>query len=154
MPTCHKRKTGLEHWNGGPTRWDRLFLILINSIYAKNDRKCPPSANQVVSSTEPRHSHAVCTPQVHSPTSSCPALSTEAVPVPKGHCQKWHHEAGSLMTLIGTMSPKGLTACGGVPLPKPYAWMYLHKPICILTAIRERGSILYLGVATKISNLP
>ena len=31
-------------------------------------------------------------------------------PISKGHCRKWHHGAESLMTLISTMGPKGLTA--------------------------------------------
>jgi len=31
------------------------------------------------------------------PTSPYPALSAEAEPIFKGHWQKWHHEAESLM---------------------------------------------------------
>ena len=42
------------------------------------------------------------------PPSPSPALSAEAEPISKGHCQKWHHEAKTLMMLIGAMGPKEL----------------------------------------------
>jgi len=82
--------------------------LVSNSSYAKKNRNGPPSANQVASKDEPRCGHAVCTLRVHPPTSPCPALSAHAEPKPQGHCRKWHHEAESLMTLIGAMGPKGL----------------------------------------------
>jgi len=55
---------GLEHG-----KWETLQVrpLASNSINAKMDRNCPPSANQVVSSTESRCNHAVCTLQVHHP---------------------------------------------------------------------------------------
>ena len=74
---------------------------LLGSIYTKKDRNGPPSANQVISRDKPRHGHAVCTLQLHPPTSPCPALIAEAEPISKG--RKWHHEAESLMTDISTM---------------------------------------------------
>ena len=49
--------------------------LVSNSIYAKKDRNGPPSANQVASKDEPRCGHAVCTLQVHLPTSPYAALS-------------------------------------------------------------------------------
>ena len=49
--------------------------LVSNSVYAKKDRNGPPSANQVASKDEPRRGHAVCTLQVHPPTSPCPTLS-------------------------------------------------------------------------------
>ena len=55
------------------------------SIYAKNDGNGPPSANQDLSTAEPRHTHAVCILRVHPPTSPCPALSTHAEPKSQGH---------------------------------------------------------------------
>ena len=51
--------------------------LVSSSIYTKKDRNGPPSANQVVSRDEPRRGHAVCTLQVHPPTSPCPTLSAE-----------------------------------------------------------------------------
>ena len=67
--------------NGGPTRQDGYF----RSIYAKNDGNGPPSTNQDLSIAESRHSHAICTLQVHPPTSPCPALSVHAEPRSQGH---------------------------------------------------------------------
>jgi len=49
-------------------------------------------SNQGVSKAEPWDGHAVCTLQVHPPTSPCPALSAEAEPISRGHCRKWHHK--------------------------------------------------------------
>jgi len=53
--------------------------LVSNSIYAKNDRNGPPSANQVTSKDKPRRGHAVCTLWVHPPTSPClpPFLLTQ-----------------------------------------------------------------------------
>ena len=68
-----------------------------------------PSADQDLSSAEPRHGHAVCTLRVHPPTSPCPALSAVAEPISQGHCRKSHDEAESIMTTFGAMGPKGLT---------------------------------------------
>jgi len=39
-----------------------------------------------------RHSHAVCTFQVHLPTSLCPALSSGTESRSQRCYQKWHHE--------------------------------------------------------------
>jgi len=50
MPTCRKRKTGLERWKWRPYK---VRLLLYNSIYAKKDRNDLPSANQVISTVEP-----------------------------------------------------------------------------------------------------
>ena len=41
--------------------------LVSNSIYAKKDRNCPPSVNQVPSRDEPRHGHAVYTLWVYPP---------------------------------------------------------------------------------------
>jgi len=46
--------------------------LVSNSIYPKKDRHGPPSANQVASKDEPRHSHAVCTLWAHPPTPPVP----------------------------------------------------------------------------------
>ena len=54
--------------------------LVSNSIYAKKDRNGPPSANLVTSKDEPRRGHAVCTLQVHPPTSPCPALTQNLSP--------------------------------------------------------------------------
>ena len=64
--------------------------LVSNSIYATKDRNGPPSANQLVSIAEHSRSHAACTHP--SP------LSAEA------DIMKL-----SLMMLIGTIGPKGLT---------------------------------------------
>ena len=50
------------------------------SVYAKKYRDGPFSANQGLSTSEPRHGHAVCTLWVHPPTSPCPTLSAHAEP--------------------------------------------------------------------------
>ena len=105
MPTCHSWKTGLEHWKWGACKVDRLFLT---PFMPNRTEYGPPSANKVVSTTKPRHGHAVFTLQVHPPTSPYPALSAEAEPISKRHCQKWHHEAETLMTYISAMGPKEL----------------------------------------------
>jgi len=104
MPTCRSWKTGIEF---GKWRPCKVRSLVSNSIYAKEDRNGPPSANQVASKDEPRRGHAVCTLQVHLPTSPCPALSAHVEPKSQGHCRKWHHEAESLMTLICAIGPKG-----------------------------------------------
>jgi len=57
------------------------------SIYPKKERNGPPSANHGLSTAESRHGHAVCTQQVHPPTSPCPTLSTNTELVSKGHCR-------------------------------------------------------------------
>ena len=44
-----------------------------------------------------------------------PVLSAEAETISKGHCWKWHHEAESLMMLIGAMSHKQWTCSIGPP---------------------------------------
>ena len=52
--------------------------LISNSIYAKEDRNGPPSANQVASKDEPRHGHAVCTLRVtHPPPTVPPFLLTQ-----------------------------------------------------------------------------
>ena len=63
-------------------------IAVSNFIYAKEGRNGPPSANQVISTDEPRHGHAVCTLQVHPPTSPCPTLFAEAELNSIGHCWK------------------------------------------------------------------
>ena len=100
LKKCQPEKRGLNTGNGGPT--------LVSN--PKKDRSCPPSANQVVSSTDPRCSHAVCTLRC---TTHLPVSRPFYWSISKGHCWKWHHKAESLMTLIGTMGLKGLTACRG-----------------------------------------
>jgi len=71
-----------------------------NPNYTEKDINCTPSANKVISTAEPRCSHAVCTLQVHPPTSSpCPALF-EAQPISKDFSRS------GIMTLLGTMGPK------------------------------------------------
>ena len=57
-------------------------------ICAQKDRNSPPSANQGVFKAEPKDSDAVCTLQVHLPTSPCPALSAHSELMSKGHCRK------------------------------------------------------------------
>ena len=109
MPTCRGWKTGIEFWKWRPYK---VRSLVSNSIYAKKDRNGPPSANQVASKDDPRHSHAVCTFRVHPPTSPSPALSAHAEPKSQGHCWKWHHEAESLMTDISAMGPKELRELG------------------------------------------
>jgi len=55
-----------------------MVRSLVSTPYMpKMDRNGPPSANQVISMDEPRHSHAVCTLGVHPPTSPHPILSAE-----------------------------------------------------------------------------
>ena len=81
-----------------------------NPIYAKNDGNGPPSADQDLSTVEPRHGHVVCTLRVHPPTSPCPALSADAEPFSQGHCRKSHDEDESIMTTFGVLGPKGLNA--------------------------------------------
>ena len=103
MPTCHSWKTSLEHWKWRPYK---VRSLVSNSIYAKKDRNGPSSANQVASTHEPRHSHAVCTLWVHPPTSPYPTLSAKAEPISKGHYRKWHHEAKSLVMDISIMGLK------------------------------------------------
>ena len=80
--------------NGGPTKPDGNFLTHLYN-YAKNDGNGPPSADQDLSTAEPRHSHAVCTLRVHPPTSLCPALSAVAELISQGHCRKSHGPYGA-----------------------------------------------------------
>ena len=84
-----------EHW-----KWRAYKARQLLSIYAKNGGNGPPSADQDLSTVEPRHGHAVCTLRVHPPTSPCPALSAGAEPISQGHCQKSHDEAESIMTIM------------------------------------------------------
>ena len=49
---------GLEFWKWRPYK---VRSLVSNSIYAKKDRNGPPGANQGLSTTKPRHGHAVCT---------------------------------------------------------------------------------------------
>ena len=105
MPACHNWKIGIDFWKWGPYK---VRSLVSNSVYAEKNRNDPPSANQIISTAEPRCNHAVCTLWVHAPTSPYPALSAEAEPISKRHCRKWHHEAESLMMLIGAMGPKRL----------------------------------------------
>jgi len=60
---------GLERWKGRPhkVRW-----LVSKSIDAKKDRNGPPSADQGLSTAQPRHGLAFCTLRVHPPTSFCP----------------------------------------------------------------------------------
>ena len=67
---------GLECWK---RRSYKVRPLVSNSIYAKKEGNGPPSANEVISTAEPRCSQVVHTLQVHPPTSSCPALSPEVV---------------------------------------------------------------------------
>jgi len=60
---------GLEFWKWSPYK---VRSLVSNSIYAKEDRNGPPSANQVASKHESRCGHAVCTLWVHPPTSPVP----------------------------------------------------------------------------------
>ena len=62
---------GLEFWKWRPYE---VRLLVSNYIYAKKNRNGPPSANQVTSKVEPRCGHAICTLQVHLPTSPYPTL--------------------------------------------------------------------------------
>ena len=75
-------------------------------FYARKDRNGPPSVNQVISTDKPRRGHAVCTLQLHPPTSPYPTLSAEAEPVSKD-MPEGTSETESLVMLIGTMGPKG-----------------------------------------------
>ena len=50
---------------------------LSKPICAKEERNGLPSADQGLSTAKPRSSHAVCTLQMHPPTSPCPALSAK-----------------------------------------------------------------------------
>ena len=95
---CLTEKWALNAGNGGPSRWDCLFLT---PFVPKRTEMALPSANQVIPRDKPRHGHAVCTLQLHPPTSPYPTLIAEAEPISKG--RKWHHEAESLMTDISTM---------------------------------------------------
>ena len=101
MPKCCNRKQALNTENGGPTRWDCLFLT---PVVPKRTEMALP----VPTIYEPSYGHAVCTLQVHPPTSPYPALSAEGEPISKGHCWKWHYEAESLMMYICGMGPKNL----------------------------------------------
>ena len=91
LEKCHPavaEKRALNSGNGGPTRWDRWFLtpfmpkriemalpVLTKllpktssdaaMLFAKKDRNGPPSANQVASKDEPRHSS--CSTRWNSP---------------------------------------------------------------------------------------
>ena len=72
MPTCPKWKRGLECSKWRPYK---VRPLVCNSIYAKEDRNSPPSANQVVSTAEPRCGHAICTLRVtHPPPPVIPFL--------------------------------------------------------------------------------
>jgi len=64
----------LEHLNMGPYK---VRSLVCNSIYSKNNRNGPPSANQAISTTEPFW--------VHPPTFPYPTLSAKAEPISKGH---------------------------------------------------------------------
>ena len=62
---------------------------------------------------QPRHfqsraHHAVCTLQVHPPTSPYLALSAEAEPISWGHCRKWRHKRKVACRIYLATSKKGL----------------------------------------------
>ena len=104
MATRCSWKTGNVCWKWRPYKARRL---LSDPIYAKNDGNGPPSADQDLSTAEPRNGHAVCTLRVLSSTSACPALSAVAEPKSQGHCRKSHDEAESIMTTLGAIGTKG-----------------------------------------------
>ena len=58
-------KRELNAGNGGPTRWDGLFLSPLLPTWKNTNG--PPSANQGLSTTEPRCNHAGVTLWVHPP---------------------------------------------------------------------------------------
>ena len=80
MPSYHSRKNSLELWKWRPYK---VRLLVSSSIYAKNDRNGPLSANQVISTGKPRRSHVVCTLWVHPPTSSYLTLHFPSQPPDK-----------------------------------------------------------------------
>jgi len=63
----------------------RLFS---KPIRAKEERNGPAQCQPRASTAKPRSSHTLCTLQAHPSTFPCPALSAEAEPISKGHCQK------------------------------------------------------------------
>jgi len=71
-------KLTLDAGNGGPTRWDGLFL----SPFNRNG--CSHSL------AKPKHSHALFSLWENPRTSPCPNLSAH---IDQGHFWKWHQEA-------------------------------------------------------------
>ena len=67
-------QTGLHCQKLGPYKMRRLLSMF---KHRRSKTACPVPTNKV----KPRHSHAVCTLQVHPPTSRCPALSAPAEPM-------------------------------------------------------------------------
>ena len=119
------RRWAVNARNGGPTR----------SIYAKKDRNVPSSANQGLSTSEPKHNHAVCTLQVHPPTSPCSALSAHAEP--KDIARSENNEAESLVTsyaVIGQESviliPFAKTSTGDTYVTISSLFNYVYHTFC------------------------
>ena len=92
IPTCvaEKRNVG----NGGPTRWDCFFLSPFMPKTTEMGHLVPTKAFYCRTQMQPCCLHPLGAP-THLP---CPTLSANAEPISKGHCQKWHNEAESIMT--------------------------------------------------------
>ena len=95
MPTCRSWKMSIERliWRSYKVR-----SLVSNSIYAK-ECQCQQTSPDAAMPFAPIR----CT---YPPPLSHPFCWSRTTS--KRHCQKWHHEAETLITFIGTMGPKGL----------------------------------------------
>ena len=113
-----------------------------NSIYAKKDRNGPPNANQVVSTAEPRLSHAVCTLQVH------PSTSPSLKDIAKSYIKKQ-----SLMTDIYTRGPKdSVCICSSVALAAIQGTKWCH-PLNIKTPCRFHSPFHWLETPWRLCSI-
>ena len=107
-------------------------------FYLQKNRNGTPSANQVVTAAKAGCGHAVCTLQVHSPSSPCPALSAETEPISKEHCWKCHH------LWWGYYAGRSLGhgyVCHRHPSNYPEAVDWKHKTILLCTWLRVLSEV-------------
>ena len=94
----------------------------------------------------------ICTFLVHLPTSPCPILSAHAEPKSQGHCRIV--EVTIKLKVSRHMKSLGRKGLTWYRVNVDLSMQSYYVAAVYVKLIRERGSVLYLGIAKEISNLP